>query len=217
VRAVREPLAASTLKGADVLVVSGAFAALTPAEGDAVLAFLDRGGRLAVMLHIGSPVADLLHRLGVSISNGPIREQDGILDKDPMNFRVTRFTPHPLTQGLTEFSVRGGWALLPTGKDALEVARTGPRAWVDLNRDGVREERDAMQAFAVVVAGQRGAGSFAVFCDDAIFQNQFLAGGNRKLAGNLADWLLKQGAARPGQRAGLLPAEADAAGLAAPR
>ena len=215
VRAVHEPLAASTLKGADALVVSGAFAPLTPAEADAILGFLDRGGRVAIMLHIGQPVADLLHRLGVSISNGVIREQEGILEKDPMNFRATRFEPHPVTKGLKEFSVRGGWALLPAAPGVKAIASTSPRAWIDLNQDGVREEKDAMQAFALVVVGERGAGRFVVFCDDAIFQNQFLSGGNRRLAENLAGWLVESAGAAPQQRASApLPEQASAPLLA---
>ena len=46
-----------------------------------------------------------------------------------------------------------------------------------------------MQSFAVVLAGHRGRGWFAVFGDDAIFQNQFLVGGNLALATNLVTWL----------------------------
>jgi len=36
----------------------------------------------------------------------------------------------------------------------------------------------------VLVTGQVGNGAFAVFGDDAIFQNKFLYGTNRKLAAN---------------------------------
>lgn len=41
----------------------------------------------------------------------------------------------------------------------------------------------------MVVAGSYGKGRFAVFGDDAIFQNRFLDADNRKLAANLARWL----------------------------
>jgi hypothetical protein len=49
----------------DGLVLSGAFKPLTAAEVDAVMHFLERGGRLAVMLHIPFPLTPLLRRLHV--------------------------------------------------------------------------------------------------------------------------------------------------------
>ncbi|HXQ23784.1 MAG TPA: hypothetical protein VN812_19045, partial [Candidatus Acidoferrales bacterium] len=48
---------------------------------------------------------------------------------------------------------------------------------------------DAVQSFGVLVAGQLGLGRFAIFGDDALFQNQFLMGGNVVLARNLVAWL----------------------------
>ncbi|HVO23816.1 MAG TPA: DUF4350 domain-containing protein [Candidatus Margulisiibacteriota bacterium] len=180
-----EPLLAHV----DALVISGAFKLLTAAEVEAVTRFVERGGRLAVMLHIGPPVADLLHRLHTSISNGVICEPENIIGDTCTNFRVTRFKPHDLTKGLQEFSIFGGWALLNTGGNTSIVAETGPRAWVDLNGDGKLGAGDAIQAFGVVVAGQVGRGRFVVFGDDAIFQNQFLKEGNLLLAKNLAAWL----------------------------
>ena len=76
------------------------------------------------------------------------------------------------------------------------MAETGPEAWVDLNGNQKFDKGDVRQAFAVIVAGTRGKGRIAVFGDDAAFQNQFLQGDNRRLAENLASWLLG-GAARP--------------------
>ena len=141
------------------------------------------------MLHIGPPVADLLHRLNTSISNGVICERENIIEDTCANFRVTRLKPHELTKGLREFSIFGGWALLNTGANASIVAETGPRAWVDLNGDGKLGAGDAVQSFGVVVTGQLGRGHFVVFGDDAIFQNQFIQDGNLLLAKNLAAWL----------------------------
>ena len=180
-----EPLLAHV----DALVISGAFKSLTAAEVEATTGFVERGGRLSVMLHIGPPVADLLHRLHTSISNGVICEQENIIDDTCTNFRVTRLKPHDLTKGLQGFSVFGGWALLSTGGTTSMVAETSRRAWIDLNGDGKLGARDALQAFAVVVTGQVGRGHFVVFGDDAIFQNQFLQDGNLLLAKNLAAWL----------------------------
>ncbi|MBI4517828.1 MAG: DUF4350 domain-containing protein [Deltaproteobacteria bacterium] len=175
------------LAGAGGLVISGAFKPLTEREVEAVTRFVERGGRLCIMLHIGPPVAGLLHRLHTSISNAVIFEQDNIVENTPANFRVTRLRPHELTRGMKGFSIFGGWALLNT-RDTI-VAETSPGAWIDLNGDAKRTEGDAVQSFAVVVTGNLGRGRFVVFGDDAIFQNQFLKEGNLLLAKNLAAWL----------------------------
>ncbi|GAB4564379.1 MAG: DUF4350 domain-containing protein [Geothermobacteraceae bacterium] len=171
------------------LVLSGVFQPLSAEELDAVVRFVEQGGRLAVMLHIAPPVGSLLHRLGVNFSNGVVREQEGVLGGDALNFRVTRLAKHPLFTGVDAFNLYGGWALNPADDRSRIIARTGPRAWVDLNGDRRLSRGDAMQSFAVVVTGRRGKGEFVIFADDAIFQNRFLAG-NRHLAENLARWLL---------------------------
>ena len=54
-------------------------------------------------------------------------------------------------------------------------------------------QRDAVQSFAVAIAGQSGNGRFVVFGDDAIFQNQFFKGNNQVLGRNLARWLGQPG------------------------
>lgn len=177
------------LSGADVLVISGAFAPFTLAETDAIMRFVTRGGRLCAMLHIPQPLLPLLERLGVVTSNGVIRERENLIDVDPMNFRVTRLAQHELTKGLDSFDVFGAWALQGSGDKAAAVAQTGATAWVDLNHDRELQERDAVQSFAVTMAGQLGTGRFVVFGDDAVFQNQFFKGNNEGLGRNLARWL----------------------------
>jgi len=180
----------AALEGVRALVISGAFDRIRPDEIEAIAAFVERGGRLAVMIHVEPPQADLLHRFAIAVSNGVIRERADVLGNDPLNFRVTRFGTHPLTKGLDSFAVYGAWALLPTSKDAQAIAVTGPTAWVDLNRNGKLEKGDAVQSFGVAVAGWSGKGGIVAFGDDALFQNKFLTNGNRRLAENLAEWLL---------------------------
>lgn len=190
-KAIRQPLEASLLSGASALVLSGAFRPLAAAETDAVVAWVEKGGQLCVMIHVEPPQAELLHRLGVSISTRPIREVHGIVGGDPLNFSVKKLKPGPLTRSLASFDAYGAWALLPTGKNAEAIAETSPQAWVDLNGNGKPDLSDASQAFAVAVSGTHGRGRFVVLGDDAILQNQFLAGGNLKLGENLAAWLLR--------------------------
>ena len=177
------------LVGQEVLIISGAFEPLMDREIKAVLRFIDQGGRLGVMLHIGEPVAGVLRGLGVAIANGVIREQENLLKEEPLDFRIATFAPHPVTAGLQHVDIYGAWALLNTSTNAAIIARTGPTAWIDLNKDGRLMERDAMQSFGVIVAGEHGRGHFVVFGDDAVFQNQFLENGNEALARNLVAWL----------------------------
>lgn len=177
-----------SLKGVDGLVISGAFRPLSPPEIDAVVRFLFRGGKLAVMLHIGPPLQSLLHRLEVGYTNGVIRERENILEGEPLNFRVTRLTPHPLTQGLSAFSLYGVWGVRNLSNSAQIIAATSPEAWVDLDGSKV-QKKESTASFGVAVAGNLGNGGFVVFGDDAIFQNKFLDKDNRRLAANLAAWL----------------------------
>jgi hypothetical protein len=183
----KDILSDDSLKGASALVISGAFKPLQADEIEAIVRFMQKGGRLVAMLHIGPPLGDLLVRLGLDFSNAVIHERQNVIDKD-INFRVTDLSPNPLFTGVNSFAAYGVWAISP-GDTSSSIARTSPTAWIDLNNDGILSNSDAVGAFAVVVTGSHGAGSFAIFGDDAIFQNRFLEGNNQKLAVNLARWL----------------------------
>ncbi|PLX78033.1 MAG: DUF4350 domain-containing protein [Desulfuromonas sp.] len=183
------PLTTELLKGADILVISGAFISLRPEEVDAVQTFVASGGGLAVMLHIAPPLSNLLARLEVDFTNGTLREMKQLVADNPLDFRVTDLTPHSLFENLEGFSVYGSWALRGTAGYARDLARTTDHSWVDLDRDNRLSKGDVAQTFAVLVAGELGDGRFAVFGDDAIFQNRFLDSDNRQLASNLARWL----------------------------
>ena len=183
-----KPISDASLAGADGLVISGAFASLKPEEIEAVVHFMQRGGKLAVMLHIAPPLAPLLDRLKIDYTNGVIQERDNIIDKDPQKFRVTRLRSHPVLEGLTEFSLYGVWGLINLDGSARTIAATGTSSWIDLNRDKIQQGGET-SSFGVVVAGEIGKGGFLVFGDDAIFQNKFLDKNNKTLAVNLAHWL----------------------------
>ncbi|MBW2503188.1 MAG: DUF4350 domain-containing protein [Deltaproteobacteria bacterium] len=187
-----EALTPELLQKINVLVISGPFMPVSEEEIDAVAEFIANGGGLAVMLHIGPPLKGLLHRLDVDFSNGTLRETTGMIGDNPLDFQVTDLTPHPLTENLDSFSVYGAWALRGTADFAKEIARTGPHGWVDLDRDQKLSTNDAAQSFAVLVAGNYGKGKFAVFGDDALFQNRFLDENNRRLAENLARWMVPE-------------------------
>lgn len=179
------------LEGVDAVVISGAFAPLDKDETETVVSFIARGGKLAVMLHIASPVADLLHRLDTDFTNYVLYEQENIIDNDPRNFQIKELASHPLFASMSHFSLFGGWALMNTGENAEIIAATSPESWADLDGDRRPGKGDAVQSFGVVVTGTKGAGRFVLFGDDAIFQNRFLDQQNRQLAHNLAKWLIQ--------------------------
>jgi Domain of unknown function (DUF4350) len=187
------PLSKTGLAGIDVLIISGAFAPISEGEAEVILGFLRQGGKVAIMTHIPSPYMSLLPKLGIFVSSGVVRERENIIDNKPTDFRVKDLTPHFLTSSIDNFSVFGGWALLARNSDVHSIARTSSISWVDLNLNDILNEKDAVQAFSMILTGQVGKGTFVVFGDDAIFQNQFLVEENLILAKNLVTWFLGKG------------------------
>jgi len=183
-----DTLTEEVLTGVDVLIISGAMKPVTLKEVEAITSFINKGGKLGVMLHVGFPVFNLLHSLNVAISNGVIHEVEHRIDGFDINFNVEDLMAHEITNTIDHFSIYGGWALLPTSEDVQIVAQTSKHAWVDLNRDN---QPDVVQVFATVLIGSYGKGQFVVFSDDAIFQNRFLKDNNYLLGENLVQWLAK--------------------------
>jgi len=185
--------AISEEKLADVnaIIISGAFKPFGPTEIRAIKNFVEQGGRLCVMLHIGFPVVNLLKELQVFVSNGVVHEQENLIHEKDIDFYVTTAGQHELVEGVHRFKIFGGWALMSKNKDAVQIASTTEEAWVDLNRNKKFDAHDRSQSFSLAIAGKLGNGEFVVFGDDAIFQNTFLTEGNRELGTNLAKWLLK--------------------------
>jgi len=179
----------AALKTADGLIISGAFQPLLPEEIDAVIRFVERGGKLCIMLHIPQPLTGLMGRLKIYPSNGVIQEEENTIHNAPKEFFMTNLEKHAITKGVKKIGVHGAWALMTESKTAQIIAQTGPKAWVDLNRDGKFNKPDARQSFGVVIAGTLGKGKYVIFGDDAIFQNKFLEQENMTLGKNLADWM----------------------------
>jgi hypothetical protein len=179
-----------SLAKTDVLVISGAFNPLSSTETEAILHFIDKGGRLCVMLHIPQPVAGLMDRLKIYASNGAIQEQKNIIRQEPKEFFTSKLEKHAITSGVKKFAVHGGWALMSESKTARVIASSSPRAWIDLNRNNTFDSPpDAQQSFGIAVAGTLGKGHYVIFGDDALFQNSFLVKENLALGKNLVSWL----------------------------
>jgi hypothetical protein len=182
-------LDAGALEGVSALVISGPFAPLAPEEAEAILTFVEAGGRLALMLHIGQPLQVLLERLGIQYSRGPIHEAEAVIGGRDLDFAVTRFRPHAITDGLGGLGVFGCWALKNFDPEASEIARTSARAWLDSDGNGRLSPGEPVGEHALIVAGALARGEYVVFGDDAIFQNRFLEPRNRDLGRRLARWL----------------------------
>jgi hypothetical protein len=185
----RQSLDPKELSAFGALIISGPFAPFSGKEIDIVEDFVRGGGRLAVMLHIGQPVLPLLDRLGVRVGPGVIHEEENVIGPKSTDFSVTRLEEHPLHAGLEGYSLYGAWGLEAAGDPVRIIALTGPRAWLDTDRDHRNSSSEPHGQVGVAAAGTLGKGAFVVFGDDAIFQNRFLKENNRILARNLARWL----------------------------
>jgi len=189
VRSSDGKITATTLDGVDILVSSGLFVPYDDEELNTIKNFLEQGGALSVMLHIAPTYGNLFNVLGVAASQGVLNETENLIGGNPLDFQVKNLSKHPLLDGLEQFNLYGGWALMNRGANAKTIAYTSRQSWVDGNRDRQRNPNEPLHVYGVIVAGTKGKGRFAVYGDDAIFQNQFLNDDNKTLAIKLADWL----------------------------
>ena len=187
-----EELRDASFNGIDALVISGPFSAMEAPELGSVLHFIQKGGRLCLMLHIPFPVAPLLQELAVRYSVAPVNERINIIGNDAKNFTIRSLQSHAITNGLQSFNIYGTWGLINAADNAKVIASASPSAWIDKNRNNTLDRGDGIYPYGVLVVGTLGKGSFAVFGDDAIFQNKFLVKENLQLAKNLARWLTEK-------------------------
>lgn len=193
VRGTYGALTPERLATVDVLVISGPLNPPSEAEVKNIVEFLERGGRLAVMVHIAPTVMPLFNSIGVGATRGPITETGPVVlggkGKDFLTSRIDR--SHPLFEGIESFSLYGAWGLKPIGRDVSVLATTSGAALVDENQNSLPDAGEDSGEIAVALQGMVGKGMFVIFGDDAIFQNAFIEGDNLRLAGNLARWLKK--------------------------
>jgi hypothetical protein len=182
------PLDHQILKDRKILVISGPFAPYSAEEISAIQKFLSEGGHLCLMLHIAPPVNGLLHQLGINLASGVVYENENVLQENPLNFKATNLSPHPLTDTIELINFYGAWGFRSPLKNPDVLARTSSHAWIDLNRNGRVEPGMELYLYGLIIAGRIGKGHFVVFSDDAIFQNKFLKNENFILAENLVQW-----------------------------
>ncbi len=190
VKSTDKPFSSATLAGVACVITSGGFAPFSAEEIDALGEFVKDGGGLAVMLHIGPTYETLLKKFNIGATPGVIHETENVIGVNSLDFYVKEFAAHPLFKDVGSFAVHGAWGVFGLTADQVLVAETSKSAWIDLNRNQKRDPAgEPLSSIGVVAAEKVGAGRVVAFGDDAIFQDRFLEGGNKKLAENLALWL----------------------------
>lgn len=182
------PLDQLNLDAYTALIISGAFKPFSSAERRHLLQYVEQGGSVVILLHVGPLNGELLADLGVGVSNGVIFDPAQRIGESSSDFSVVLTESHPLLHGIEQLKVYGIWALNP-GTHAQSLFNASPAAWMDLNRNRQQDSAEPVAPFSLAVTGFRGLGRFVVIGDDAVFQNRFLVDENRQLASNLVDWL----------------------------
>lgn len=181
-------ITAKTLEGVKTYIIAGPSKDLGRDEIEALRGFVNSGGNLLVLLHISSPVARLTEPFGIIVSNFVIAEKTDTIKNQSQDFYVTRFNPHPITNGLKKIAVFGSWGLMAEGP-AKVLASTSDKAWADMNRNRSFDKDEPVQSFGVLAAAGLGNGKIVVVADDAPFANQFIGEAeNRQLAENIMKW-----------------------------
>lgn len=194
VKSTGQDLLPHALEGVKVVVTSGAFVPHKPQEVQALYNFVKNGGSLAVMMHIAPTYSKLLSAFRVAGASGVVHETENVVGVESTDFNVVNFNKeHPLFAGVASFAAHGAWGVTSNSKEIVLVAETSKGAWIDLNRNKIRDEKaEPLNTLGIVAAGQFGKGKVVIFGDDAIFQEKFLVEGNKKLAENMARWLTSE-------------------------
>jgi hypothetical protein len=187
------PITPKALDGIRTYVIAGPAMDVTRDDIVVLQSFVRSGGNLLVLLHIAPPVARLTESFGIVVSNFVIAEQENIIGDQPQDFKVKRFTSHPLTEGLSSVAVYGSWGLMAEkGSRAEVVASTSDKAWADFNRNRALDEDEPLMSYGVIAVAEYGAGKVVVVADDAPFANKFTEeADNSRLAANIIEWFGK--------------------------
>ncbi|MFT4979139.1 MAG: hypothetical protein ACI8S6_005049, partial [Myxococcota bacterium] len=201
---------------AAVVFVPSPRGVLTAQEEDILLSYLGRGGSLLFAVDVGTPVSDMVRRLGIVVADGIAMDARVIA---PYRDRpVPTYARHELTMELQADSLvtmLGAPAPLllpaepPAGVKISELITTSRRGWIErggpLGETGnaayqptIDGEGPAVMAAAVVIhPGQglvrstRSAARVIVVGDSEMFTNALLSEGpgNQLLAVNMIHWL----------------------------
>ena len=183
VKVVSEPITEKELRRARVYLLAGPMSQLSEEERAAVRGFVERGGRVIVLVHIASPLREFLEEYNITLG-WVLAEEENTLEK-PHNFAVRSVGDDELFQGVDSLSFYGAFSV----RAPESYAFTSARAWEDLNLNGVWEEGEPRGRFALIGIARYGKGYVLVIGDDATLANRFIGEeDNLMLAKNLAEW-----------------------------
>ncbi len=173
------------LKKAQVYLIAGSMKEFSDDEIRAIEDFVSQGGKLIVLIHIYPVQKKLLDEFGVDVL-GVVAEEENL--GNPLDFTATRIENSPITAGVKELNFYGAWAIsLNSSGKALVL--TSDKAWVDYNRNGIRDDGEPTGTFSLVQLVRHGRGYVLVIADDAPLINRFVEqANNMKLAENIIRW-----------------------------
>ena len=202
---------------ATLVLVIGPATPLLSGEREAVDRFLDRGGRLAVLVDPDSPTGleDKLRQRGIVIDGRRIRDESQLtrsLDLGPETIGLNQLGDHPVTEGLSvgvalNGATRVGLTERPVfGTDGSDLLRTGPRAFLLSSGGEAEEEPEVLPVAAALqweltAAQARPMGSghsvpekpyarvVVVGDSDFVRDGMIDLYGNRELAARMVSWL----------------------------
>ena len=183
VEVISEPLTEKALRNAEVYLLAGPMSQLSEEERIALKSFVERGGRVIVLVHIASPLREFLGEYNISLG-WVLAEQENTLGR-VHDFVVNDIGEDELFEGVGSLSFYGAFSV----QAPQSYAFTSPGAWEDLNLNGIREENEPRGRFALIGMAKHGEGYILVIGDDAPLANRFIdEEDNFKLARNLAEW-----------------------------
>ena len=190
-------------------------AALSPQEEDILLSYLGRGGAIMVAVDVGTPVPELLSRVGVTVPDGVVVDEQYIYpywDRPQLVAQI-----HDITSEIRESQLSTAFAHaapirtadpVPTGLRYEPLFNTSRTGWIERGgefRDGgavYEPDIDGAGPVSVAVAitafpgkglvrSTRPPGRIIVIGDGDLFTNALIdeGAGNALLANNLVHWL----------------------------
>lgn len=185
IRLVDPPITEDKLGKFDVFVIPCPDQSkFTPSEIDVIVNFVARGGGLLIMSHAGGDpglrtnLNSIAEKFGISFQNNQVIDERQNYAHSNMP-KITRFSDHPVTQGISEICYPAGCSLKIVGGNAEGIAFASKTA----------EPPDAI----VAAVAEFGAGKVVALGSYEIFRDR-TAGGlnsaqNSSFALNIFNWL----------------------------
>lgn len=157
-----------------------------PDDVDRVRTFVADGGTLLVAEDFGPHANDLLAGVGATARvDGRLVRDERFSAESPALPVARDVRADRLTEGVDGLTLNYGSVVRPG--EATALVSTSPFAYLDADRDGLLDDGEPLDAYAVVTAEPVGAGRVIVVSDPSVFVNAMQErSGNRQLVWNLA-------------------------------